>query len=99
MPDSGIPLITRERTEKLELLKHLITNLAHAIVVCGPEGVGKTRLLKTFQEIIPASLVLCSVQGDGQVTLEKIQELGGAKPLRRICRILRSGRWQMRLKG
>lgn len=75
VPDSGYPLITRERTEKLELLKHLITNLAHAIVVCGPEGVGKTRLLKNFQETIPASWVLCSVQGEGQVTLEKIQEL------------------------
>ncbi|MEQ1484074.1 ATP-binding protein [Methyloglobulus sp.] len=74
VPDSGYSLITRERTEKLELLNHLITNLAHAIVVCGPEGVGKTRLLKAFQETIPASWILCLVQGGAQVTLEKIQD-------------------------
>ena len=73
--DSGYPLITRERTEKLELLNHLITNLAHAIVVCGPEGVGKTRLLKGFQEASQEAWILCSVQGDFQLTLEKIQEL------------------------
>ena len=76
-PDSGYPLITRERTEKLELLNHLITNLARAIVVCGPEGIGKTRLIKNFQETTLESWIFCWVKGDSKLSLEKIQELLG----------------------
>lgn len=76
-PDSGYPLITRERTEKLELLNHLIINLARAIVVCGPEGIGKTRLIKNFQETTLESWLFCWVQGDSKLSLEKVQELLG----------------------
>ncbi|WP_411727790.1 AAA family ATPase [Methyloglobulus sp.] len=76
-PDSGYPLITRERTEKLELLNHLITNLARAIIVCGPEGIGKTRLIKNFQKTTLESWIFCWVQGDSKLSLEKIQELLG----------------------
>lgn len=71
--DSSNPLITRERMEKLELLNHLIANLARALIICGPEGVGKTYLLKHFQESIPAAWILCPVQGGMDLTLEKIQ--------------------------
>ena len=59
LPDSGYPLITRERTEKLELLNHLVSNLAHAIVVCGPEGIGKTKVLKTFQDTTEEPWIFC----------------------------------------
>jgi DamX protein len=72
------PLITRERTEKLDLLNHLIANLAHAIIVCGPQGVGKTRMLKSFQEASADSWIFCQVQGGSHLCLEKIQELLGA---------------------
>jgi DamX protein len=74
---SGYPLITRERTEKLELLKRLVSNLAHSIIVCGPEGVGKTYLLKNFQERIMETWMFCWVNGDSQLTYEKIQQLIG----------------------
>ncbi len=70
---SGYPLITRERTEKLELLTHLTANLAHAIVVCGPEGVGKTYLLKSFQDNAATSWLVCRVQGDLQLSLDKVK--------------------------
>ncbi|MEQ1544595.1 hypothetical protein [Methyloglobulus sp.] len=73
------PLITRERTEKLELLNHLITNLAHAIIICGPEGIGKTLLLKGFQETTIESWMFCWVQADSQLSLQKIKELLGEK--------------------
>jgi DamX protein len=73
--DSGYSLITRERTEKLELLHHLVTNLAHAIVICGPEGIGKTRLLKLFQETTMETWMFCWVQGNSALNLIKIQEL------------------------
>jgi DamX protein len=73
-PDSGYPLITRERTEKLELLSHLVSNLAHAIVVCGPEGVGKTKVLKAFQDATEEPWIFCCLTGDNQLKLDKIQE-------------------------
>ena len=38
-------LITLERFQKLDLLIHLITNLKSSLVLCGPKGIGKTRLL------------------------------------------------------
>lgn len=72
-------MISRERTEKLELLNHLIANLAHAIVVCGPEGIGKTLLLKGFRETTIESWICCWVKGNSQLSLEKIQELLGEK--------------------
>jgi DamX protein len=74
LPDSGYPLITRERTEKLELLNHLVSNLAHAIVVCGPEGVGKTQVLKTFQDTVKDPWIFCWLTGDNQLQLDKIQQ-------------------------
>ena len=76
---SAYPLISRERTEKLDLLNHLIANLAYAIVVCGPEGIGKTLLIKCFQETTIESWIFCWVQADSQITLEKIQTLIGEK--------------------
>lgn len=72
---SGYALITRERTAKLELLKHLIANLAHTIVVCGPEGVGKTRLLSLYKDGFEATSLFCYLQGDSVLNLEKLQAL------------------------
>lgn len=74
---SNYPLITKERTQKLDLLQHLVANIARAIVVCGPEGVGKTRLLKVFQETPTESSLVCWIKGDSQLTIEKIQALLG----------------------
>jgi DamX protein len=38
-------LITLERSQKLDLLLHLLANLQQSLIVCGPEGIGKTTLL------------------------------------------------------
>jgi len=38
-------LITLERAQKLDLLIHLISNLRQSLVICGPKGIGKTKLL------------------------------------------------------
>ncbi len=67
-------MITKERTQKLDLLQHLVANIARAIVICGPEGVGKTRLLKYFQELSTESCIFCSVKGDNRLSLEIVQE-------------------------
>jgi DamX protein len=73
--DPGYPLITRERSDKLDLLQHLTANLARTVIVCGPEGVGKTRLLTHFQGLFTESSLLCALKGESQISFEKIQGL------------------------
>jgi DamX protein len=67
-------LITQERTRKLELLIHLISNSRHPLVVCGPEGIGKSTMLKVLQDRSIESWLYCLVQGDKDSSLEMIQE-------------------------
>ena len=68
-------LITQERSEKLELVIHLVSKLTQAIVVCGPEGIGKTRLLKILQEREIELWRCCSIMGNADLNLEKIQDI------------------------
>jgi len=44
------PLVSEERSEKLDLLVHLIANSNQPIVVLGPKGVGKTKLFEILLE-------------------------------------------------
>lgn len=67
-------LITQERTQKLELLIHLLANLTQPLIVCGPEGIGKTTLLKILQERKVESWSYCPIQGNADLSFEKIQE-------------------------
>ena len=67
-------LITQERTRKLELLIHLLSNIRQPLVVCGPEGIGKTTILKVLQEHQVESWLYCLVQGNADLSFEKIQE-------------------------
>ena len=67
-------LITQERTRKLELLIHLISNSRQALVVCGPEGIGKSTLLKVLQERKIESWLYCLVQGNADLNFETIQK-------------------------
>ncbi|MGZ8237125.1 MAG: AAA family ATPase [Methylobacter sp.] len=67
-------MITKERTQKLDLLIHLLSNLTQALVVCGPEGIGKTTLLKILQERKTESWRYCLIQGNATVSFEAVQE-------------------------
>ncbi len=67
-------LISQERTQKLDLLMHLVANLTQSLVVCGPQGIGKTTLLKVLQERKVNSWLYCRVQGCTEVSFEKILE-------------------------
>jgi DamX protein len=66
-------LITKERTQKLDLLLHLLANLPHSLVVCGPEGIGKTTLLTVLQERRTEVWQYCLMQGDVNLSFEAIQ--------------------------
>jgi DamX protein len=66
-------LITQERTAKLELLIHLLSNSPRAIVLCGSKGVGKTTLVTVFQQRRNELWQTCIVQGREDLTVEQIQ--------------------------
>jgi len=72
--DLGYPLLTRERTDKLDLLQHLTANLARTVVICGPEGIGKSRLLQHYQDAFTDDSLLCVLKGDSQFGMEHIKE-------------------------
>jgi DamX protein len=67
-------LITQERTRKLDLIIHLISNSRQSLVICGPEGIGKSTLLKILQERNVESWLYCLVQGNAGLSFEKIHE-------------------------
>lgn len=66
-------LITQERTEKLELLIHLLGNSICPIVLCGSKGVGKTTLLTVFQHQLNPSWQTCLVKGRAELSVEQIE--------------------------
>lgn len=65
-------LITVDRSQKLDLLIHLLTNLQQSLVVCGPEGIGKTTLLKTFESGHKDIWPICFVQGSSALSFESV---------------------------
>lgn len=67
-------LITVDRAEKLELLIHLISHLSSSIIVCGPKGIGKSTLLKAFQEYPAATWQSGTFSGSPELTLESLQQ-------------------------
>ncbi len=65
-------LITRERTGKLELLIHLLANLNQHLVLCGPEGIGKTTLLNAVQAHKADLWQYCCVKGHTDLSFENV---------------------------
>ncbi len=65
-------LITKERTQKLDLLIHLLSNLTQSLVVCGPKGIGKTTLLSVLQQRKTESWWYCFVQGNADLSFEAV---------------------------
>ncbi len=67
-------LITLERAQKLDLLIHLINNLSQALVVCGPEGIGKTTLLDVLVEQKKDNWHICRIDGSSRLSFESCLE-------------------------
>lgn len=65
-------MISLERSQKLDLLIHLLTNLRQALIVCGPEGIGKTTLLQSAQHICKDRWWVCLLQGGSSLSFETI---------------------------
>ena len=67
-------LITLERSQKLDLLMHLINNLSQPLVICGPEGIGKTTLLDELQTHQHAHWRICRIEGSAHLSFERLSE-------------------------
>jgi DamX protein len=68
-----LPLITKERTQKFELLLHLIPNLKQHLIVSGASGIGKTLLLDMLYDIDSEIWQCCFVQGSIELSFETIE--------------------------
>ena len=67
-------LISEDRTKKLELLKHLLNNSSQPLVICGPEGIGKSTLLTVLQEQTMAKWSYCTLVSPADLSFEKLQQ-------------------------
>ena len=68
-----LPLITKERTQKFELLLHFIPNLKQHLIISGVEGIGKTLLLDMLYDIDSDAWQCCFVQGSAELSFETIE--------------------------
>lgn len=65
-------LLSPERAQRFELLLHLIANLGQPMVVCGPEGIGKTTFLGLLTERALAGWRVVPVPVDGDLVFDGI---------------------------
>jgi DamX protein len=68
-----LPLLTKERTQKFELLQHLIPNLKQHLIVSGASGIGKTFLLDQLYDLNSDAWQCCFVQGSSELSFETIE--------------------------
>ncbi|MDD2865452.1 MAG: ATP-binding protein, partial [Methylococcales bacterium] len=68
-----LPLITKERTQRFELLLHLIPNLKQHIILLGASGIGKTLLLDMLYDIDSEAWQCCFVQGSADLSFETVE--------------------------
>ena len=70
---SEASLITLERSQKLDLLIHLITNLKQSLVVCGSSGIGKTTMLDELKTRKKDDWFVIDIQATANLSLESFQ--------------------------
>lgn len=68
-----LPLISKERTQRFELLLHLIPNLKQHIILCGESGIGKTLLLDMLYDLDSDVWQCCFIQGSAELSFETIE--------------------------
>ena len=74
-------LLSPERSQKLDLLLHLISNLSESLVVCGPDGIGKSEVLHQVEARKFGTWSVCSITATADLTFPRIQD----RLLQTIC--------------
>lgn len=67
-------LITLERAQKLDLLVHLTTELNQSLVLCGPNGIGKSTYLSVLQEKRTASWIPLLIEATETLSFEDVYD-------------------------
>ena len=65
-------LLSPARKQKLELLASLIKTQQQSLIVCGPEGIGKTTLLKRLAKSNNTKKLWNHVECDPSLTVNKL---------------------------
>jgi DamX protein len=65
-------LLTQERSQKLDLFIHLLTNLRQPLIICGAEGIGKTTFLNALQDCRREQWPIYAQQGSSNLSFESI---------------------------
>ncbi len=71
---SSRALISPERTQKRDLLLHLISNLSLSLVVCGPDGIGKTTILHQIESCRKDAWTVCYLPTTSDLGFVQIQK-------------------------
>ncbi len=66
-------LLSEERAQKYDLLNHLINNLQQSLVICGPEGIGKTTLLEYLLENKPDTWLVYNLKGSAKLGIDPVK--------------------------
>ncbi|MGR9105636.1 MAG: ATP-binding protein, partial [Gammaproteobacteria bacterium] len=66
------PLLSNERSQKFDLLVHLISNIPDGIVICGPKGIGKSTMLDLLQAAKPENWLLCRISATNSTGFDDI---------------------------
>ena len=65
-------LLTLERSQKLDLLIHLLANLHKSLILTGPRGIGKTTLLNALKDSHQSIWPICILQGSASLSFEAV---------------------------
>ncbi len=69
------PLLSQERVQKFNLLLHLIANISGPIVVRGPEGIGKSTVLKEVKSRSLDTWNVCFVEAWSDLNLDRMFQM------------------------
>lgn len=70
---SSHSLLSQERSQKFDLLLHLISNLRRPIVLCGPDGIGKTTVLEKVSQHYLNAWIVCFVESSSKLNVDAIR--------------------------
>ncbi|BCX88135.1 DamX protein [Methylomarinovum tepidoasis] len=70
----GFDFLSPERQQKFDLLLHLLANLPRPLLVSGPEGIGKSTLLRLLQQAQQDGWRICRLQGGEELSFEAVQQ-------------------------
>ncbi len=66
------PLVSNERSQKFDLLLHLISNTRDGIVICGPGGIGKSTILDLVHVAGVENWSVCRINATSATRFEDI---------------------------